>query len=83
MLYRELAPISKEAWSEIDSRAVDVLKSYLSARKVVKVNGPKGLDFNVITERRLGETENEEDVLFANYNVQPLTEARVEFEMKR
>ena len=83
MLYRELAPISKEAWSEIDERAVDVLKSYLSARKVVKVNGPKGLDFNVITEGRLGKTEDEGDVYFANYNVQPLTEARVEFEMKR
>ena len=53
-MYRELAPISSEAWEEIDARASEVLKSYLSARRVVKVNGPKGLDYNVITEGRLG-----------------------------
>lgn len=83
MLYRNLAPISPEAWEEIDQRAAEVLKSYLSARRVVKVNGPKGLDFNVITEGRLLETQNENDVDYAKYQVQPLIETRVEFEMER
>lgn len=83
MLYRDLAPITKEAWGEIDSRAAEVLKSYLSARKVVKVNGPKGLDYNVITEGRLGEVSKSKEVEFATYKVLPLTEARVEFEMSR
>ena len=83
MLYRELAPISNEAWGEIDERAAEVLKSYLSARKVVKVNGPKGLSFNVISEGRLGETEEDGDVCYANYKVLPLTESRIEFEMDR
>ncbi len=41
MLYRELAPVSSNAWDEIDERAAEVLKSTLSARKVVRVNGPK------------------------------------------
>jgi uncharacterized linocin/CFP29 family protein len=84
MLYRELAPISNEAWNEIDKRATEVLKSYLSARKVVKVNGPKGLDFNVITEGRLTNIHKlENNLCFGTYQVQPLTEARVEFEMNR
>ncbi|MDX9917362.1 MAG: family 1 encapsulin nanocompartment shell protein [Gudongella sp.] len=82
-MYRELAPISSEAWEEIDARASEVLKSYLSARRVVKVNGPKGLDYNVITEGRLGSVSEAEDVEFATYNCLPLTEARVEFEMDR
>ena len=83
MLYRELAPISNEAWEEIDERAKEVLKSYLSARKVVKVNGPMGLDYNVVTEGRLGNIEDKGDVRYSNYKVVPLTEARVEFEIDR
>ena len=72
MLYRELAPITKEAWSEIDSRASEVLKAYLSARKVVKVNGPRGLEYNVITEGRLNEVSKAKEVEFATYKVLPL-----------
>lgn len=83
MLYRELAPISKESWKEIDGRAEEVLKSYLSARKVVKVIGPKGLDYNVLTEGRLTNIETSEDVSFGVYQVLPLTESRIEFEMGR
>ncbi|MDY0235769.1 MAG: family 1 encapsulin nanocompartment shell protein [Gudongella sp.] len=83
MLYRELAPVSTNAWEEIDERAAEVLKMVLSARKVVKVNGPKGLDFNVISEGRLGETQEEGKVCYGNYNVLPLTETRIEFEIDR
>ena len=59
MLYREIAPVSSNAWNEMDERAEEVLKMVLSARKVVKVIGPKGLDYNVITEGRLGEIKEE------------------------
>ena len=83
MLYRELAPVSNNAWEEMDERAAEVLRTTLSARKVVKVNGPKGIEFSAITEGRLGETKEEGNVCFANYNVQPLTESRVEFEIDR
>jgi uncharacterized linocin/CFP29 family protein len=83
MLYRDLAPISSEAWQEIDERAEEVLKSQLTARKVVNVNGPKGADFTVISEGRLVEVEEEGNVSHANYQVLPLTEARIEFSMKR
>ncbi|HZK00359.1 MAG TPA: family 1 encapsulin nanocompartment shell protein [Tissierellaceae bacterium] len=83
MLYREIAPVSKQAWNEINSRAEEVLKSYLSARKLVYVDGPKGLDFNVITEGRLGDIEISEGVEYGSYQVAPLTETRVEFELDR
>lgn len=83
MLYRDLAPVSKEAWEEIDERAEEVLKAYLSARKVVNVNGPKGLDYNVITEGRLTNVEEENGVCYAPYKVQPLVESRIEFEINR
>lgn len=83
MLYRELAPISSEAWEEIEEKAKDVLKSYLSARKVMSVHGPKGADYNVITEGRLSHIHEAEGVSYGNYQVLPLTETRTEFEMKR
>jgi uncharacterized linocin/CFP29 family protein len=83
MLYRELAPVSASAWEEIEERAKEVLKSYLSARKVVKVNGPRGLDFNVISEGRLGPIKTEGNIGYSNYNILPLTEIRTEFEMDR
>ena len=84
MLYRELAPISNEVWKEIDERATEVLKSYLSARRVVNVNGPKGFDHNVLTDGRLAATEDlDNGVCYGNYKVQPLVESRVEFEMDR
>ncbi|NLX61667.1 MAG: bacteriocin family protein [Tissierellia bacterium] len=83
MLYRELAPVSKEAWAEIEEQLRDVFVNYLSARRVVKVIGPKGWDFNVITEGRLGDIEEDGDLCYGNYKVIPLTEVRVEFEMDR
>lgn len=83
MFNREQAPISKKAWEEIDERAKEVLKSYLSARKVFKVNGPYGLDFNVISEGRLADIVEGGGVSYGIYKVQPLTEVKVEFDMDR
>lgn len=83
MLYRELAPISNAAWKEIDEKATEVLKTYLSARKVMRVEGPKGLDFNVITEGRLTNISDDNGVCYGNYKVLPLTETRIEFDMNR
>ncbi len=83
MYYKELAPIPKEAWEEIEERLMEVFKTYLSARKVVRVEGPKGLEYNVISEGRLGEIKEDGVVRYGTYNVLPLTEARVEFEIDR
>lgn len=42
-LHRELAPISDQAWAEIDAEASRTLKRHLAARRVVDVSGPQGL----------------------------------------
>jgi len=43
-LFRELAPITDAAWSEIDSEATRSLTHYLAARKLVDFTGPLGWD---------------------------------------
>lgn len=84
MLKRSLAPLSKEAWDEIDSRAEDVLKTHLSARKVIKVNGPKGWDFNALPKGRLDLIQDDSSVVRSGlYSVQPLLETRISFELNR
>ena len=40
ILKRELAPLTDEAWDEIESKAKEVLENHLSARKAVHVKGP-------------------------------------------
>ncbi len=41
-LLREQAPISAEAWSEIDAEAKRTLKTLLAARRLVDFEGPLG-----------------------------------------
>lgn len=83
ILKRSLAPITEEAWEEIDDTAKEMLPSLLSARKVVDVEGPKGLDFPAVTLGRLDLTEKEpiDGVSSGVHTVQPLVESRVSFEL--
>lgn len=84
MLKRSLAPLSREVWEEIDSRAEEVLKTHLSARKVIKVNGPKGWDYNALPKGRLDSIqEGSGEVCSGLYSVQPLLETRISFELNR
>ncbi len=85
MLKRELAPIVQEAWNEIDERAVEVLKTHLSARRAMKVKGPYGWDYTVLPEGRLLllDDNKKNEVNSALYKVKPLVETRVSFELDR
>src|SRR5262249_62050719 len=47
-LHRELAPISNMAWDQIEAEASRTLKRHLAARRVVDVQGPKGLEFSAV-----------------------------------
>ncbi len=84
MLKRELAPLSAKAWAVIDDQAKDILKTHLSARKVVKVNGPKGWDYTVIPEGRLEllDVQNGQ-VKSGIYRIKPLVESRMSFALDR
>jgi uncharacterized linocin/CFP29 family protein len=83
ILKRNIAPLTEEAWNEIDQRAIEVLHSHLSARKVVHVEGPKGWDYTVVPEGRLALVDEEDDVKTGVYKSTALVEARVSFELER
>lgn len=83
MLKRNLAPITKEAWSEIDETAIDVLKANLSARKAVNLEGPKGWNYTVVPDGRLDLIEDKDEVKTGVYKSTPLVEARVSFTLNR
>ncbi|ERJ12501.1 family 1 encapsulin nanocompartment shell protein [Haloplasma contractile] len=84
MLKRNVAPLNSEQWNEIDSRAKDVLNTYLSARRVLHVDGPKGWNYTVVEEGRLNEVkEYNNDTRYGLYKVKPLVETRVEFDLDR
>jgi uncharacterized linocin/CFP29 family protein len=82
-LKRQLAPLTDEAWAEINDEAKRVLCTHLSARRVVDVEGPHGLDFAAVGIGRLDVPKQPKDapVQFGIHNVQPLVEVRAEFEV--
>lgn len=82
MFKRNLAPLTAEGWSEIEKRATEVLLSRLTARKVVNVQGPKGLEYAAVNEGRLTLCDDGE-VKAGIYTLKPLTEARVRFTLNR
>jgi uncharacterized linocin/CFP29 family protein len=47
-LHRELAPVSDEAWAQIDEEAARTLRRHLAARRVVDVHGPAGEAFGAV-----------------------------------
>jgi uncharacterized linocin/CFP29 family protein len=83
-LKRQLAPLTEEAWHGIDERAAEVLRSILTARKVIHVDGPKGLNHTVIPEGRLTILEEDpEKVCSGLFKVKPLVETRTSFTLDR
>lgn len=84
ILKRGLAPLTPEAWEEIDERASQVLKSRLTARKAVKVDGPKGLGCTAVSEGRIYVNEKEKkDLRVGVFRIKPLMEVSVGFSLNR
>ncbi len=84
-LFRELAPISAAAWSEIEEEAVRTLRHYLAARKVVDFKGPLGYDTASVSLDRL-ETLGEspvDGVTATRRAVLPLVELQRNFTLDR
>jgi len=82
-LRRELAPISPQGWSEIDSVATKALAANLSGRKFVDVNGPHGLDYASVPLGRLAvpEKQSATAVKYGVHQVLPLVETRADFRL--
>jgi uncharacterized linocin/CFP29 family protein len=52
-LLRDLAPITDDAWGQIDAEAARSLKHYLAARRLVDFTGPEGWEFSAVDTGRV------------------------------
>jgi uncharacterized linocin/CFP29 family protein len=83
-LHRELAPISDEAWAEIEQETARTLKRYLAGRRVVDVNGPGGPALSAVGTGHLQSIDSPaEGVQARQRGVLPLVELRVPFTLSR
>ncbi len=82
ILRKSHAPIAKAAWEEINKTAQEVLTSMLSARKIVDVSGPKGWNYAALSTGRINVPKDQKSkVKYGVYQVLPLVEARIPFEL--
>lgn len=83
-LYRELAPITAEAWAEIEEEARSALKATLAGRRLVDFQGPLGWHASSVDLGRTEEIDAPASGASARLRrVQPLMEVRVPFEIER
>src|ERR1700732_940203 len=83
-LHRELAPISDQAWAQIEEEASRTLKRHLAARRVVDVLGPRGLELSAVGTGHLHQIQAPGDgIQAAQREAKALVELRVPFELTR
>ena len=83
-LHRELAPISEEAWSQIEEETARTFKRYLAGRRAVDVQGPGGVALPAIGTGHLRNIKASGDGIIARQReVNALVELRVPFELSR
>jgi uncharacterized linocin/CFP29 family protein len=83
-LHRELAPISDEAWGEIEQETTRTLKRYLAGRRVVDVTGPGGTAMSAVGTGHLAQIDPPmAGVQARQRQVMPLVELRVPFTLSR
>jgi uncharacterized linocin/CFP29 family protein len=84
LLKRKHAPLTDEAWEQVDAEARRVLKLYLAGRRVVDFSGPHGWRLGSVNTGRT-EPIAKGPIAGASYAlraVQPLVEVRAPFTMK-
>jgi uncharacterized linocin/CFP29 family protein len=84
LLKRKKAPLTDEAWQQVDDEARRVLKLHLAGRKVVDFSGPHGWKLGGVNTGRLKPIGQERPggVSYALRHVQSLVELRAPFMMK-
>jgi uncharacterized linocin/CFP29 family protein len=82
-LHRELAPITEAGWSAIEEEAKQRLTTWLAARQVVDVSGPKGWDFSATNVGRVSALAGSETVETRQRQVLPVVELRAPFDVAR
>jgi uncharacterized linocin/CFP29 family protein len=82
LLKRDHAPITPEAWKQIDDDAKRVLQLNLAGRKLVDFDGPHGWQYAAVNTGRLTiRTDGGLGVPWGVRGVMPLIEIRVPFEL--
>src|SRR5512147_2166375 len=82
LLKRSHAPITAEAWTQIDAEARRVLQINLAGRKLVDFDGPHGWQYAAVNTGRLTiRTDGGLGVPWGVRGVVPLIEVRVPFEL--
>ncbi len=83
-LHRDLAPITPEAWEQIEEEARRTFTRTVAGRRVVDVVGPSGPSLAGVGTGHLAEVESHsEGVRVRRREVQPLIELRVPFTITR
>jgi uncharacterized linocin/CFP29 family protein len=84
-LLRRHAPITDDAWKEIDAEARTRLTPALAARKLVDFAGPLGWEYSATNLGRISNIDGEliEGVVAAQRRVLPLVELRAPFAVSR
>jgi uncharacterized linocin/CFP29 family protein len=83
-LHRELAPVSDEAWAQIEEEAARTFKRHLAGRRLVDVEGPAGVGFSAVGRGRVQEIDPPGQGVQARQRlVAPLVELRAPFELSR
>jgi uncharacterized linocin/CFP29 family protein len=83
MLKRNLAPLTDKAWEFIDTEAKIVLKSKLTARKVLEVEGPSDWEKASVATGKLEYPKKQpgKSLEYGVHQVQPLVEVRSFFDL--
>ncbi len=83
ILRKSFAPITEEAWNELEENARDCFGALLTARNLVDFNGPKGWDFAAVNTGRLDIPKAQEikGLYWGTREVLPLIEIRVPFNL--
>ncbi len=81
LLKRAQAPVTEEAWEQIEEETRRTLKANLSARWLMDVEGPHGPQFAALNLGRMAVPKNQskEAVRYGLRQVQPLIELRASF----
>ncbi len=83
-LHRELAPITEDAWAQIEEEARRTFTRNLAGRRVVDVTDPGGLSLAGVGTGHLDPVESPRAAVRARLReVQPLVELRVPFSVTR
>lgn len=84
LLRKEMAPISAEAWKEIEDLAKETLAATLSGRKFVDIDGPHGIAYASVPMGRLelGKKTSDGTPGYGIHKVLPLVETRIPFSVQ-